>query len=157
MKILAESFISKLRTQFFLKSLHAQRRSFLLKFIYSEKATNFCEISTLDLPYVVTVKSTVENSQNFMAFSEIWTLPTWALGSKERHETTAEIWSFLKRTPMDYNPVNMQYWNHSIQHSVLERIWVKGSYLSQWLPQGERRPSKKSKSQWIEIFHGGSH
>ena len=27
-----------------------------VKFIYSEKATKFCEISTLDLSYVVTVK-----------------------------------------------------------------------------------------------------
>ena len=43
---------------------------FPLKFIYSEKATNFCEISTLDLSYVVTVKSMVEISQNFVAFSE---------------------------------------------------------------------------------------
>ena len=43
-------------------------------------------------------------------------------------------------------------------HSVLERIWIKGSlYLSQWVPQGERRPPKKSKSWWIEILHGGSH
>ena len=25
-------------------------------------------------------------------------------------------------------------------HSVLEWIWIKGSYLSQWLPQGERDP-----------------
>ena len=35
-------------------------------------------------------------------------------------------------------------------HSVLERIRVKGSYLSQWLPQGERGPPKESKSLWIE-------
>ena len=42
----------------------------LLKFIYSEKATKFCKISTIDLFYVVTVKSTVEILQNFMAFSE---------------------------------------------------------------------------------------
>ena len=42
----------------------------LLKFVYSEKATNFCEISTVDLSYVVTVKSTMEISQNFVAFSE---------------------------------------------------------------------------------------
>ena len=42
------------------------------------------------------------------------------------------------------------------EHSVLERIWIKGSYLSQWLPQGERGPPKESKSRWIEIFHGGS-
>ena len=41
-----------------------------LKFIYYEKATNFCEISTVDLSYVVMVKSTVEISQNFGAFSE---------------------------------------------------------------------------------------
>ena len=41
-----------------------------VKFIYSEKATNFCETSTVDLSYVVTVKSTLEISQNFVAFSE---------------------------------------------------------------------------------------
>ena len=41
-----------------------------LKFIYSEKATKFCENSTVDLSYVVTVKSKVEISQNFVAFSE---------------------------------------------------------------------------------------
>ena len=39
-------------------------------FIYSEKATKFCEISTLLLSYVVPVKSKVEISQNFVAFSE---------------------------------------------------------------------------------------
>ena len=38
--------------------------------MYSEKATNFCEISTVNLSYVVTVKSKVEISQNFAAFSE---------------------------------------------------------------------------------------
>ena len=38
--------------------------------MYSEKATNFCEISNVYLSYVVTVKSTVEISQNFVAFSE---------------------------------------------------------------------------------------
>ena len=43
---------------------------FLLNFIYSEKAKNFCENSTVDLSYVVPVKSTVEISQNFVAFSE---------------------------------------------------------------------------------------
>ena len=44
-----------------------------------------------------------------------------------------------------------------VSHSVLEQIWIKGSYLSQWLPQGERGPPKESKSQWIEILHVGSH
>ena len=41
-----------------------------LKFIYSEKATKFYEISTLLLSYEVPVKSKVEISQNFVAFSE---------------------------------------------------------------------------------------
>ena len=41
-----------------------------LKFICSEKATNFCKISTLRLSYVVTVKSSVEISQSFVAFSD---------------------------------------------------------------------------------------
>ena len=42
----------------------------IVKFIYSEKATSLCKISTVvrrvDLNYVVTVKSTVEISQNFV-------------------------------------------------------------------------------------------
>ena len=42
----------------------------LLKFIDFEKATKFCEISTLFLSYVVPVKSKVEIPQNFVAFSE---------------------------------------------------------------------------------------
>ena len=39
-------------------------------FIYSEKATKFCEISTILLTTVHTVKSKVEILQNFVAFSE---------------------------------------------------------------------------------------
>ena len=50
----------------------------MIKFIYSEKATKFCEISTVDLSYVVTVKSTVEILQNFVAFSEYMNF-TWLL------------------------------------------------------------------------------
>ena len=42
----------------------------MIKFIYSEKATKFCEMSTLDLSYVVTIKYTVEILQNFVAISE---------------------------------------------------------------------------------------
>ena len=41
-----------------------------LKFIYSEKATNFCEIFTLLLSYVVPVESKVKILQNFVAFLE---------------------------------------------------------------------------------------
>ena len=41
-----------------------------LKFIYSEKATKFCKISTVDLSHVVPVKFTGEILQNCVAFSE---------------------------------------------------------------------------------------
>ena len=40
-----------------------------LKFIYSEKATKFCEISTRDVTVTKLDKSTVEISQKFLAFS----------------------------------------------------------------------------------------
>ena len=39
-------------------------------YTYSEKATEFCEILTLLLSYVVPVKSKVKISPNFVAFSE---------------------------------------------------------------------------------------
>ena len=42
----------------------------ILKFIYSEKATKFCEIFPLLLTTVHTVKSKGNISQNFVAFSE---------------------------------------------------------------------------------------
>ena len=41
-----------------------------LKFIYSEKATKVCEISTLLLTGTTWDKSKVEISKNFVAFSE---------------------------------------------------------------------------------------
>ena len=43
---------------------------FLIKFVYSEKVTKFCEISTLLLSTVHTDKSKVEISQNFVALTE---------------------------------------------------------------------------------------
>ena len=41
-----------------------------IKFMNSEKATKVCEISTLILTVCTAVKSKVEISQNFVAFSE---------------------------------------------------------------------------------------
>ena len=43
---------------------------YLIKFIYSEKATKFYVIFTLLSSYVVPVKSKVKILQNFVAFSE---------------------------------------------------------------------------------------
>ena len=50
-----------------------------IKFIYSEKATKFCEISTLLLSYLVPVKSKVEILQNFVAFSVYMNLKKYQL------------------------------------------------------------------------------
>ena len=57
---------------------------------------------------------------------------------------------------MDYIIIYIHIRFQLVWHSVPERIWIKGSYLSQWLPQGERGHPKESKSRWIEILHGGS-
>ena len=46
----------------------------MVKFIYSEKATKFCKISTVDLSYVVPVKSNyVGEFSKLVVFSEYMT------------------------------------------------------------------------------------
>ena len=62
-----------------------------LKFIYSEKATKFCKISTLLLYYVVHVKSKVEISQNIVAFSECM---NYTNGIKEYDILSAIMFNF---------------------------------------------------------------
>ena len=54
----------------FLKRIKFLKLIYIVKFIYSEKATKFCEIFTLLLSYVVPVKSKVKILQNFVAFSD---------------------------------------------------------------------------------------
>ena len=48
----------------------------IIKFIYSEKATKFCEIFPLLLNAVHTVKSKGKILQNFVAFSEYMNFKT---------------------------------------------------------------------------------
>ena len=64
-----------------------------VKLIYSEKATKFCEISTVDLSYVAPVKSTVQISQNFVAFSEYLYTTTYKsmLTQKKWHKKSNAI------------------------------------------------------------------
>ena len=47
-----------------------QKIYWLLKFIYSQKATQFCKISTVDLTVTIQDKSMVVISRKFVAFSE---------------------------------------------------------------------------------------
>ena len=62
----------------------------MLKFIYSEKATKFCEIFTLLLSYVVPVKSKVKISQNFVVFSEYPSFTKWTNESTQINHVIKE-------------------------------------------------------------------
>ena len=55
--------------------LHISKQTNILKFIYSEKATKFCEIFPLLLTVCPAVKSKGKISQNFVAFSEFMNFP----------------------------------------------------------------------------------
>ena len=46
------------------------KAQYRIKFIFPEKATKFCEISSVDLTVTTLDKSTVEILQKFVAFSE---------------------------------------------------------------------------------------
>ena len=59
----------------------------MLKFIYSEKATTFCEISTLLLSYVVPVKGKVEILQNVVTFSEYMNFTLQILQESDNNNT----------------------------------------------------------------------
>ena len=67
--------------------------TYYIKFIYSEKATKFFEISTVHLTFPTWDKYTVEISQNFVVFSEDmnftymfqWTISIWKYIFVERH------------------------------------------------------------------------
>ena len=69
--------------QFAVFSFELQFNS-LLKFIYSEKATKFCEIFTLLLSYIMPVKSKVKILQNFVAFSEYMNFNSRNFADKSR-------------------------------------------------------------------------
>ena len=63
-----------------------------VKFIYSEKATQFCEIFTLLLTTVHTVKSKVKNLYNFVAFSEYMNFMYYAASKKSYKDLKGRIY-----------------------------------------------------------------
>ena len=90
-----------------------------LKFIYSEKATKICEISTLLLSHVVSVKNKVEISQNIVAFSEYMNFNTdW----------------FVRILFSDFNQTFHIYFNLGKlvdENSIVS--WSLGSMVYQWM------------------------
>ena len=63
---------------------------------------NFCEISTLLLSYVVPVKSKVEISQNFVAFSEYMNFKVLLLSFKRRSNPDCCIYIAVTSFPFCY-------------------------------------------------------
>ena len=108
----------------------------LLKFIYSQKATKVCEISTVDLSYVVQVKSTVEISQNFVAFSEYMNC-NWINGIIYLQKTLIEkqkqtMISFLPKCERNISLI-LEAWS-----SNFIKIFVK-IYICVWKQFSETR------------------
>ena len=94
----------------------------LVKFIYSEKATKFCEIFTLLLTTVHTVKSKVKLSQNFVAFSEymnftnLFTQCTYFFlvcncnfDQSERASTCKKLFDYSKKQYFFQNRNNLEF------------------------------------------------
>ena len=77
-KVAFKIHFSKSKISWWIKSSGFKKRGWIIvkiqrevvKFIYSEKVTKFCEIFTLLLPTVHTDKSKVNILQNYVAFSE---------------------------------------------------------------------------------------
>ena len=84
-----------------------------VKFVYFGKATEFCEISTVDLSYVVMVKFMGEFSQNFLAFSEYMNFTNYK--SRSIYKTITIIYF-----PDD----NKEYWIFNLTRSSFDFVQV---------------------------------
>ena len=69
-----------------------KRQQEQVKFMFSKKATKFCEIFTLRLSYVVPVKSKVKILQNFVAFSEYMNFTKIVLTYCENADNLQKFW-----------------------------------------------------------------
>ena len=87
-----------------------------VKFIYSEKATTFCEISNADLFYEVPVKSTVEISQNFVAFSKYMNFMRYVQGG---------FLTMISSVFLIHCLHFIFHWNHILQFSITFYTIVK--------------------------------
>ena len=96
-----------------------------LKFIYSEKATKFREISTLLLSCVVPVKSKVEISQNIVAFSEYMNLSCMHL-PKRFYKMISKIW---QPSSKNFKWTQVQSKNNLTALTFLAKICVASSTL----------------------------
>ena len=105
-----------------------------LKFIYSEKATKFCEIVPLLLTTVHTVKSKGKISQNFVAFSEYMNF-NMTLKAKKRRKIPYVYFFLVKKSPpsMEFICIQTSYCNLftvSAKKSAETAEWIQKKYVS---------------------------
>ena len=95
----------------------------LVKLIYSEKATKFCEISTVDLTVTTQDKSTVDISLKFVAFSEYMNFIVTNVRSQELEEVGS--WYFS-----DYLTLCLQlnYFQKLLQYYVFRELSLHYSF-----------------------------
>ena len=94
----------------------------MIKFIYSEKATKCCEISTVDLPYIVPVKSTVEIAQS------VFPATSMVKGCKnDCDHNVLSFWWFLKLKKWSFT----YYWQNQIWQWRINFQPVHASNISQ--------------------------
>ena len=101
----------------------------VLKSMYSEKATKFCEISTLLLSYLAPVKRKVELSQNFVAFSEYMNFNLQYFTSKKFLRASKEVRRELKIQVFphwNYEPFKDDSNLHSLKN-LWQEEWRQGS------------------------------
>ena len=92
-----------------------------VKFIYSEKATKFCEIFTLLLTKVHTVKSKEKISQSFVAFSEFMNFTNIFQKSVKIGNGNANLVNAYQKLSVvtEFQTVRMQLMNWIAPHCLL--------------------------------------
>ena len=99
--------------------------------MYSEKAKNYCKISSIDLSYALAVKSTVDISQNFVAFSEYMKF-TW---QNKKGETFVGMLVFCclfycrQMIKIQKRQAKDEYPNKHSVLLVLSELYFKSKYL----------------------------
>ena len=112
----------------------------IVKFIYSEKATKFCEIFTLLLTTVHTVKSKVKISQNFVALSEYMNFNHFKGLSYDRNNFATQFCRLDGIFGTRHYPIKLIVWHY---RRLLQKWW-KQRYKSRtnkkmWRKQLKRR------------------
>ena len=112
--------------------------SVLLKFIFSEKATKFCDIFTLLLSTVHTVKSKLKISQNFVAFSEYMNFKCLNCMIVRRCDGWSRLWpltsDFIEISPKNKETcLETRLCNHKLESFEVMTDWIDQLVVYWWI------------------------